>query len=502
MFYFTFVFLFASVFLLIKDREGKSTRYMIYIMASYTVALYSMMFYLSKDTYYYNTVFNYFSLPSYIWKVMMFANVSRELLIVVMNLSSLAVIYFGLGFSFAFQVFENSRCVFAIKMTALVILLIEFIFYLPDLTRIIYINLYPYYLSYEALTYIKMIFHRTTVIINALIIMASIVTIVISYRKASPLRMIRLNIFAIGLCYTMIMISYLFIFGTCPQILIKVSKIADSVTFLSMPINRNSIVHVIFPYYLIGTFLLIVFSLYRYINVNHKIDMQTFSLSKEIAASDTISNVFCHYMKNELLAIQSEVEMIQTDGENKDIQANVTERCDNLYRRLDSIHKSTKTSELYLTETNLYQYIQQCLNNLSGELRGYHVELNSEVPSLTVMLDTNYFEQALHNIFTNAIDAMKDLPDERKNLTITIKSVSNWAAIFISDTGRGIPGQDVDKIFDPFFSSAPVSKHWGMGLTLTHKIITAHEGYIEVESNEGAGTVMKIMLPSLIGVRS
>ena len=118
------------------------------------------------------------------------------------------------------------------------------------------------------------------------------------------------------------------------------------------------------------------------------------------------------------------------------------------------------------------------------------------------MLDTNYFEQALHNIFTNAIDAMKDLPDERKNLTITIKSVSNWAAIFISDTGRGIPGQDVDKIFDPFFSSAPVSKHWGMGLTLTHKIITAHEGYIEVESNEGAGTVMKIMLPSLIGVRS
>lgn len=497
MFYFTFVFLFASVFLLVKERESTSARYMIYIMASYTVALYSMMFYLSKDTYYYNTVYSYFSLPSYIWKVMMFANADRELLIVIMNFASLTVLYFGLSFSFAFQVFKNSKMILAVKLTAFILLCIEFVLYLPAFTKMIYMDLYPEYLSYSKLMFIGSVFHRITVIMNFLIILLSIVILLISYMKASPLKMIRLNIFAIGLCYTMIMISYLFIFGACPQILIKVSKLADSITFLSLPINRNSIIHAVFPYYLIGTFLLIVYCLYRYTNVSHRIDMQTFSLSKEIAASDTISKVFCHYMKNELLAVQSEVELMQTEGDNKDIQENVLRRCDNLYQRLDSIHRSTKTSELYLTETDLYSYIQKCLDNLSQELSDYHVELRSEVPELMVMLDTNYFEQALHNIFTNALDSMNGLPDDRKNLRITIKSVSNWAAIFISDTGKGIPKEDVGRIFDPFFSSEPVSRHWGIGLTLTHKIITAHEGFIEAESTEGVGTTIKIMLPAI-----
>ena len=271
---------------------------------------------------------------------------------------------------------------------------------------------------------------------------------------------------------------------------------------MSIPLNQNKNVNQFFPFYLIITFLLIGYSLYCFSTVNHKITQQTFSLSKEIAASDTTSKVFCHYMKNELLAIQSEVELLQVSGKDDISRQNVIRRCENLYNRLDSIHKSTKPSELCLTEVNLYHYIEEILSHLSHELRGYHVELKAEVPSLTVMLDTNYFEQALHNIFTNALDSMNELPSERKNLIISIQPMNNWAVILIKDSGVGISKDNLGKIFDPFYSSAPVARHWGMGLSLTHKIISAHEGYIEAESQEHIGTTIKIMLPRLIYLKN
>ncbi len=130
------------------------------------------------------------------------------------------------------------------------------------------------------------------------------------------------------------------------------------------------------------------------------------------------------------------------------------------------------------------------------------MELKTEIPSLAAMLDANYFEQALHNILTNALDAMDGLPPERKNLVISIQSMNNWAVILIKDSGIGISKENLGKIFDPFYSSAPVAKHWGMGLSLTHKIIAAHEGYIEAESQEGIGTTIKIMLPRLICLKN
>lgn len=502
MFYFTFIFLFASIFLLLKDKDSISTKYLIYIMASYTIALYSMMFYLSKDTYYYNTVYNYFSLPPSMWKIMMFSNVKREYLIFFMNFASLCVLYFGICFAFSFQIFENPRPVLFAKISIAILLILEFLFYLPYTAKYIYLKLYPYYLTFPQFSILSERIHALTTILNTGIVLASIIILLFAYYKASPLRMIRLNIFAVGFCYTLVMVSYLFIFGTFPRLLIKVSKIADAVTYLSIPLNQNKIINQIFPFYLIITFLLIGYSLYRFSTVNYKIAQQTFSLSKEIAASDTTSKVFCHYMKNELLAIQSEVELLQVSGKDSVSQQNVIKRCENLYNRLDSIHKSTKPSELCLTKVNLYHYIEEILSHLSHELKSYHVELKTEVPSLMVMLDTNYFEQALHNIFTNALDSMNELPAERKNLIISIQPMNNWAVILIKDHGIGISKDNLGKIFDPFYSSAPVARHWGMGLSLTHKIISAHEGYIEAESQENVGTIIKIMLPRLIYLKN
>jgi signal transduction histidine kinase len=113
------------------------------------------------------------------------------------------------------------------------------------------------------------------------------------------------------------------------------------------------------------------------------------------------------------------------------------------------------------------------------------------------MIDPMYFEQAVKNILENALDSMESIQKHHRKLTIKLQSVSNWIILSVQDTGIGIPEKNMKYIFTPLYSSKPITKHWGIGLALTHRIIMAHEGKIEVESHEGIGTNFKIFLPDM-----
>jgi signal transduction histidine kinase len=68
--------------------------------------------------------------------------------------------------------------------------------------------------------------------------------------------------------------------------------------------------------------------------------------------------------------------------------------------------------------------------------------------------------------------------------------------VAVADTGAGIPGDIIGKIFDPFFTTKPVGDGTGLGLAICHKIIEAHSGSIDVDSEPGRGTTFVIKLPS------
>ena len=67
--------------------------------------------------------------------------------------------------------------------------------------------------------------------------------------------------------------------------------------------------------------------------------------------------------------------------------------------------------------------------------------------------------------------------------------------IGISDSGRGIKRELLKRIFDPFFTTKPVGKGTGLGLSISHRIVTEHDGVLDVESTEGRGTTFVIKLP-------
>jgi two-component system NtrC family sensor kinase len=99
--------------------------------------------------------------------------------------------------------------------------------------------------------------------------------------------------------------------------------------------------------------------------------------------------------------------------------------------------------------------------------------------------------QVFMNLLINAGHSIE------KQGEITIKTWDGDGSIWVtvSDTGHGIPKEDLNKIFEPFFTTKGVGKGTGLGLSISYEIIQKHEGEITVESEVGKGTTFTIRLP-------
>ena len=136
-------------------------------------------------------------------------------------------------------------------------------------------------------------------------------------------------------------------------------------------------------------------------------------------------------------------------------------------------------------------------------LRGTNIRIDFSFPDdlLNVHADENQISQVLHNIVLNAREAMPDgglLEVHARNNRINGNkgplAEGNYVTLNIRDNGRGIPGNILAKIFDPYFSTKKAGS--GLGLAICWSIITRHGGLITVESTPGTGSLFSIYLPS------
>jgi len=109
----------------------------------------------------------------------------------------------------------------------------------------------------------------------------------------------------------------------------------------------------------------------------------------------------------------------------------------------------------------------------------------------SIMADPSQLQQVFINIMLNAYQAMPD----GGTLHITTRTVGSELQVIFTDTGPGIPPENVQNIFDPFFTTKEVGEGTGLGLSVSYGIVKAHGGDIEVESQVGKGTTFAIKLP-------
>ncbi len=113
-----------------------------------------------------------------------------------------------------------------------------------------------------------------------------------------------------------------------------------------------------------------------------------------------------------------------------------------------------------------------------------------------VRVSISELQQVFLNLINNAIDAMGN---KGGRLTVSTRAHNGFVVIDVADTGSGIPAANLNRIFDPFFSTKAVGKGAGLGLSICYGIIHKLGGRIEVESTVDVGTRFSVYIPAAQG---
>ncbi|MCK5507205.1 MAG: ATP-binding protein, partial [Desulfobacterales bacterium] len=104
------------------------------------------------------------------------------------------------------------------------------------------------------------------------------------------------------------------------------------------------------------------------------------------------------------------------------------------------------------------------------------------------------YPQQLNQVFMNLLVNAAQAIEKKGEIRILTRAFDGYVEIKISDTGKGIPEEDISKIFDPFFTTKEVGKGTGLGLNVAYNVIQRHKATIDVESEVGKGTTFSIRL--------
>lgn len=207
-----------------------------------------------------------------------------------------------------------------------------------------------------------------------------------------------------------------------------------------------------------------------------------------------------HEIRNPLSTIQMNLELIAEDLEELELPGShriakklktIQSQCDNLEEILDAFLLFARAGELHLEEVQLADVLHQFLDFYRPEAEEQRIEVRphfqADLPA--VQLDVRLMRQVLTNLVRNAQQAMPD----GGVLELQISQRDNDVVLEIIDTGCGMSAAAREKMFQVFFSTKPNGS--GLGLPTVRKIVEAHHGTIQCESELNRGTKFTLTFP-------
>jgi two-component system NtrC family sensor kinase len=168
-------------------------------------------------------------------------------------------------------------------------------------------------------------------------------------------------------------------------------------------------------------------------------------------------------------------------------------RCRDITRKLLGFVRQT---EVRVERQDLHAILDDVLDGMLGNelaisstvvVRAY----DASVPA--IVTDRNQLVQVFVNLVKNAVDAMP----QGGTLTVTTRHLGDRVAIAIRDTGCGIPADQLDRIFMPFYTTKDPGSGTGLGLSVSYTIVKTFGGTVRVDSAPGAGSTFTVELPYL-----
>ncbi|RQW88218.1 MAG: hybrid sensor histidine kinase/response regulator [Geobacter sp.] len=230
--------------------------------------------------------------------------------------------------------------------------------------------------------------------------------------------------------------------------------------------------------------------------------MELQKVQEEIVQTEKMSTLgyisagMAHEIRNPLNSIGLYVQLLK-GGLDDPERFEFLEKIEMEVRRIDGIliklMDAVKRPRYHLQQVSIPKVIDSLLELFQSraKMHGIRVERDYRANPPYILADATEIEQIFSNLFANAIEEMAD----GGVLTILLQQKDDTVNIDVTDTGKGIPHVDLQRIFDPFYTTK--NSGTGLGLSVVLRIIRTYNGKIEVKSEMGKGTTFSVSLPLL-----
>lgn len=215
----------------------------------------------------------------------------------------------------------------------------------------------------------------------------------------------------------------------------------------------------------------------------------------KMAALGELASAVGHDLRNPLGVIKNSIYFLnmvleKSEPEVKETLNLLEEEALNSENIIESLLDFARAKPPLGRRVNIEDVIREALSNITiPENIKVKTRFDESLP--VIMADPNQIDQALTNIVLNAIQAM---PAGGQLIVMSQLEDEKWLLISVIDTGKGIPEENIEKVFEPLFSGK--AKGVGLGLAVAQTFIAAHGGRIDVDSEVGKGSTFKIKLPT------
>ncbi len=218
--------------------------------------------------------------------------------------------------------------------------------------------------------------------------------------------------------------------------------------------------------------------------------------SARLATVGQLTTSIAHELRNQLTVVRAVYEMVKSDlltDELKEMVAVGDMAINNLLNMLSTVSAFSKAGKWSVDsqECDLTQVLNDAITMSRMDERAKRRRLTLKHPDepCLAFVDPIRIGQVIVNLVRNALEATSEGGDVKVELSAT---ESHWS-VAVADNGVGVPGEDLGRLFDMFFTT---KEHGvGLGLSISKQILDAHNGSIDVQSSPGLGTTFQVLLP-------
>jgi two-component system NtrC family sensor kinase len=225
--------------------------------------------------------------------------------------------------------------------------------------------------------------------------------------------------------------------------------------------------------------------------------------AEKLASLGRLTADVAHEIRNPLTAVGGfarRLFKIAALPKEKEYAAIVLEEVDRLEKILRDVLTFSRDTRSRLEKHSLREVVEEALQ-IYGTLfsdQGIKLEVRADEELLPVLIDKDQVRQAVRNLLNNAVDAMPEGGKLTVNTGEEERQGVQYAYVRVSDTGPGIPAEDLHLIFEPFYTAKKAGHGTGLGLSISRKIMEEHGGLIRAENRKGGGAAFTLYFPCLV----